>query len=469
MAIDRRAAVLALPLLAACSLAPAYRPPQVAVPAAYKEAPPAGWAEAVPADATPRGAWWLAYGDPVLNDLEARADAASPTLAAALARYDAARAQAGIAAAALVPEVDGGATVAHDRVSAHAPGNYLQRSTISNPAVLDASLTYEIDLWGRVRNSVAQARANATASAQDLASARLSLQAAVADSYVQLRGLDAQLDLLRGTVAAYEKAYRLTVTRHNGGIGAGMDVSRAKTTLDNAKAQVWDFTNQRAVVEHELAALTGAVASSFTLAPGRLPAAVPAFAPGVPSALLQRRPDVAAAERRVYAANAGIGVARAALFPTVTLGLGAGWQGRAGDLINAPNGFWSLGPAALSMPFFDGGRRLAGVRLSRAQYDEIAADYRATVLAAFQQVEDGLAGMTNLASDATNQRDAATAAERTRDLAMIRYRDGATDYLEVVTAQTAALGAEQQAITVETNRMRSSILLVKALGGPVGG
>lgn len=462
-----KAALLAAVLVSGCSLAPAYHPPQIAAPVRYKEAaqPLPGWTAASPMDGQPRGAWWVTFDDPVLADLETRAAAASPTLAAALARYDQARAQVGVAAAAQLPEIDASGQYSYNRISAHGPGNSRGVSGRFSDELVGGTLTYEVDLWGRIRNTVTAARANAQASQDDLASARLSLQASVADTYVQLRGLDARAELLRRTVEAYNRAYELTRTRHAGGIAAGMDVSRARSTLSSALAQVSDVANQRAADEHRLAALVGAITADFTIAPRLTPIVLPAIPASQPSTLLQRRPDIAAAERRMFAFNAQIGVARAALFPDITLGLSAGFQTTAGALFSAPNAFWSLGPAQVLAPIFDGGRRRAQVRVTRAQYDEAAADYRNVVLTAFRDVEDGLAALRHLSAEELEQRDAAASAQQTRDLALIRYRDGASDYLEVVTAQTDALNAEVTLINLQTQRLRSQIALVQALGG----
>ncbi|MES2174392.1 MAG: efflux transporter outer membrane subunit [Pseudomonadota bacterium] len=453
---------LGLALLGGCSMAPDYQPPQIAAPQAYKEM--AGWTEATPMDTAPRGPWWEAFGDPVLNDLEARAEAASPTLAAALARYDQARAVARVEGSDLIPTVGVGGDAARQRVS----GNRFQGNGDAqtyNDFSVGAAIDYELDLWGRIRNSVTAARADAQASEADLAAARLSLQAAVADAYARLRGLDAQADLLHRSVDAFERAYQLTDTRHEGGIASGIDVNRARTTLSNAKARISAVANDRAATEHELAALTGAVASDFSI-PARVQTLdAPAIPMGAPSTLLQRRPDVAAAERRMFANNARIGVARAAFFPSITLGLSGGWQATHGQLLTTPNSVWGLGPLAAALTLFDGGKRRAQVRLSRADYEEQAALYRDTVLGAFRQVEDGVAALRYLSVQLIDQRDAAQAAQRTSDLAFTRYRDGASDYLEVVTAQTDALDAQSALLSAEIERMRASIALVKALGG----
>jgi multidrug efflux system outer membrane protein len=454
---------LAALLLAGCSMAPNYAPPTIAAPAAYKEAPD-GWTVATPLDQAPRDFWWGMFGDPVLDELEARIEGASPTLAAAVARYDAARAAAGEAAADLYPTVSAGADLTRERTSARRPG--ANASSRFTDATVGASLAYELDLWGRVRNSVRAARADAEANAADLAAVRLSLQASLADTYFRLRGLDAEAALLRATVDAYGKALELTQARHEGGAASGLDVNRAQTLLSSARAQISSVANRRAATEHEIAALVGAVPSTFAIAPTGAgigaPPPVPAEAPAV---LVQRRPDVAAAERRIAAANARIGVARAAFFPDLTLGLAGGFESSHGNLLSAPAGFWALGPLSAALDLFDGGRRRARVRISRAQYDEAAANYREAALTAFREVEDNLAAQRLLATEGADQSAAAAAADRTSDLALTRYREGAADYLEVVTAQTAALDAEREAIAVQTQRMQTAVALVRALGG----
>jgi multidrug efflux system outer membrane protein len=455
-------AMLALSL-GACSMAPDYHAPVTAAPPQFKEV--AGWTAAAPRDDEARGPWWGTFGDPVLDDLEQRAGQASPTLAAALARYDAARAAARESEADLYPEIGIDGSAARHRVSKNRPLSTGSARTY-NDFVAGGSLSYELDLWGRVRNQVKATNAEAQASQADLASARLSLQASVADAYFRLRGLDAQADLYGRSVDAFGRAYDLTAKRRKGGIASGIDVNRARTVLGNARAQVSVIANQRAATEHELAALIGELPSQFALAakPDSLQPP-PAPAP-TPSELLQRRPDIAAAERRVFAANARIGVARAAFYPSLTLGGQGGWETTTGSLLTAPNTFWALGPLTSLLTLFDGGRRAAQVKISRAEYDEVAADYRQTVLGAFQQVEDSLAAIHHLSDGAVAQKDAADAAQRTSDIAMSRYRDGASDYLDVVTAQTDALDAQRSYISVQTQRMQASIALVRAMGGP---
>ncbi len=450
--------------LGACSMAPDYTAPKTASVPAFKEV--AGWSAAMPQDAAPRGAWWKAYGDRVLDDLEARAEAASPTLDAALARYDSARAAAGEAHADLLPTITANGSFARTRVSKGRPLSSGSAATYDD-AIVGGGIDYELDLWGRIRNRVKADVAEADATKADLASARLSLQASVADAYFRLRGLDAEARLLDQSVEAFSRAYDLTATRHDGGISSGIDVNRARTVLASARALVADNANERAVTEHELAALTGAIASQFAIAPaGDMPMPKPLVVPvGTPSSLLERRPDIAAAERRVFAANAKIGVARAAYFPTLSLDATGGWRTTHGNLLSAPNTFWGLGPIASVLTLFDGGRRKSEVRMARADYEEVTANYRETVLTAFRQVEDAIASLHHLEAEAAAQKDAAQAASRTSEIAMSRYRDGASAYLDVVTAQTDALSAERSLILVQTRRMQASVALVRALGG----
>jgi multidrug efflux system outer membrane protein len=451
--------------LAGCSFAPAYAPPKVETPAAFKEQGP--WTAAAPADAAPRGGWWRVYNDPVLDDLQAQLAAANNGLASAVARYDQARALAAQARAGLFPEIDATALVQANQQSANRP---LRLPVGAGPSRYDndqigLSTNYEIDLWGRLRNLAAASRAQAQASAADLQSAELSLRAELANDYMSLRGADAQLKLLKDTVDAYSRAFDLTQARHEGGASSGLDVGRAETQLRTAQAQIPDVAAQRALYEHAIAVLVGRPASVFSIAAADGGPAIPKTPAGAPSALLQRRPDIAAAERRAAAANAQIGVARAAFFPTITLGLAGGYEDAGGvNLLSAPNSFWTLGPGVVA-PLFDAGRRKAGVNLAKAQFEQVSADYRQAVLAAFQNVEDQLTLNNQLADEASQQALAAAAARKTEDLATTRYRLGAADFLEVVTAQTAALQVEQTALTVQTRRLQASVNLVRALGG----
>lgn len=461
--LKRRGFIAALlaTTLTACSLAPPETlPPSPAAPA-YKELGPWGPVAATPPEA---GKWWTLFADPTLNDLESRIESANPDLAAAVARYDQARAALREAGAQALPRVDAGALAERSRVSAGRPFGSGAAVT-DNDLRIGASLSYEIDLFGRVRNSIKAGAADARASAQDLAAVRLGLQAALADNYVRMRGLDARITLLRQTVEAFQRAYDLTDTRHSGGIASGIDVSRAASILSSAKAELSSVAADRAALEHAVAILVGESPSSFSLPVSGAPVAPPAIPVGVPSDLLQRRPDIVAAAERIAAANARIGVARAALYPSLSLGGAGGFEAGNTSIFSAPNAFWALGPLSAALSIFDGGARRARVKISRAQYDEAAASYRSTVLTAFREVENDLARARHLVVQETDQQNATTAAERTRDLALIRYRDGASDYLEVVTAQTAALDAQRSLLDVRTSRLQIAVATVQAVGG----
>ncbi len=459
-------ALFAALLLSGCSLAPDYHRPSVAVSSTYMEVP-TGWTTAAPAaDAAP-AAWWTAFGDPVLTGLEARIEAANPSLAAAVARYDEAVGALHEARADLFPQVDAVGNASRDRVPANRPLT-TGSSVTYNEYQVGASLSWEIDLFGRVRNSIRANRADAAASAADVAGIRLGLQASLATAYFQMRGLDARAELLAQTVQAYQRAYDLTITRHEGGVASGLDTSRARTQLATARAEVSEVRQQRAAYEHAVAALIGEPASSFTIAPDARQTKAPSFPSGTPSTLLQRRPDIDAAERRVFAANARIGVARAALYPSLSLGGSAGGETTGPNLLSAASSFWALGPASLAFNIFDGGARLSRVRIARAQFNEAAADYKQTVLTAFREVEDDLALGRDLVQETRDQKDAANSADKTRDLALIRYRDGASDYLEVVTAQTAALDAERALLDLQTRQLTTAVDSVRALGGVAG-
>lgn len=449
-------------LLAGCSMAPAYQKPAVPTAAAYKEVP--GWQPAGAAIVVP-GKWWQAFQDPTLNGLEDQLEAGNPSLAAAAARYAEARARAREARADLFPQVEADANYGRSRQSANRPFSPGTTQTYDT-ATIGASLAYELDLFGRIGNSVRAASAEAKASGSDLAAVRLGLQAALATDYFNMRGLDARITLLRQTVEAYGKATDLTNTRHQGGVASGIDVSRADAQLASAKSELDGVLADRANLEHAIAILLGQSPSGFSLAVADLALQPPAVPVGVPSTLLERRPDIAAAERRVFAANARIGVARAAFFPTITLGAAGGYEATQGhSLLSASSGFWALGPVGAALTLFDGGARAAQVKVSRAEFDEAAANYRATVLTAFREVEDDLALGRQLAAQEQDQQTAVRAAEHTRDLALVRYRDGASDYLEVVTAQTAALDAERSLLQIHARRLGVAADLVRALGG----
>lgn len=451
-------------LLGGCSLAPDYQRPAMTAPAAFKESAPWQAAAATPA---PSGKWWEAFGDPALNALEARIEAGNFDLAAASARYEQAQALVRQARADLYPQIDAAASGERDRLSANRPLGKGIASTQTDK-VIGGSLAYELDLFGRVRNTIAAGRANAHAAAFDVEGVRLGLQSQLAATYFDLRGLDARILLLRQTVESFQRAFDLTDTRHSGGIASGIDVSRAQAQLSSARAELSSVEIDRAKDEHAIAVLVGEAPATFSIAVADPQTRPPAIQPGLPSTLLERRPDIAAAERRVAAANAQIGVARAAFFPNVTLGAQGGFESIGGNWLNAASSFWALGPLQAALTVFDGGRRSAQVRQARAQFDEAAANYRQTVLTAFREVEDDLATQRLLVAGEADQATAAKAAEQTRDLALIRYRDGAADYLEVVTAQTAALDAERALLQLRTQQLQAASDTFRALGGDAG-
>jgi NodT family efflux transporter outer membrane factor (OMF) lipoprotein len=465
MIVRKAAGAIAMLVVAGCSLAPQEKIPDVPIAARYKETAP--WIVAQPSDALPRDAWWSLYGDEELNALEIRLIANSPDLASALARYQQAKAITDQSRAALLPSLTGTLNLQRDRQSELRPLRVLGPSSPDEYGsyTVNGQVDYEIDLWGRIRNQVAAGVASEQAAEADLESARLSLQAQLADSYIALRGLDRQLALLDDSVTAYRKALDLTTSRHDGGIASGLDVARAQTQLDSTRSLQKQTLAQRAVNEHAIAALVGDSASIFAIEPRLADIALPQVPTGVPSVLLQRRPDIAAAERRIASANASIGVARAALYPSITLSGLVGYQSSdLGNFVAAPNAFWALGPNLIA-PLFDAGRRRAEVERTRAVLDEQSGRYRSVVLAAFQQVEDNLALLHHYRDAAEAERSAQEAAQRSLDYASLRYREGAVNYLEVVTAQTALLQTQQTSLSLDTQQQRASVQLVRALGG----
>jgi outer membrane protein, multidrug efflux system len=460
----RAGACLTVLALAGCSLAPKYVPPSLTTPVAYNGMGP--WTPASPADTAPRGDWWGVYGDATLNGLEQQIETGNPDLAIALSRYDEARQFANQAEADQYPQIDLDGSATQNRQSDERPLRASGGPDIYADDLLQGSVSYELDLWGRVRNEVAAGKAETQASAADAASVRLSLEAQLADAYFSLRGLDAQKKLLEETTSAYKRALDLTEDQHSGGIVSGLDVGRAQTQYDSTTAQLTDVVAQRALFEHAIASLVGVPAPSFSLAPDATLPTPPQIPVAEPSVLLQRRPDISAAERRAAEANAQIGVARAAFFPTISLDASGGFQDAGGgvNLFNLSNSLWTLGPS-LALTVFDGGRRRAAVKIALDQFDQASASYRSTVLTAFQQVEDNLVLCNDLAGEASEQADAVTAADHTADLSMTLYQEGAVTYLDVVTAQTADLQAQQAALTIATRRLQASVDLVRALGG----
>jgi NodT family efflux transporter outer membrane factor (OMF) lipoprotein len=455
--------VLLTAVLGGCSLAPRLKVPEVPTAASYKEL--GSWTQAAPADQLARDSWWALYGTPELDSLAERLIAGNPTLAASLANYVQACALRDQARAGLFPTLALTPSVARARESAHAPliGPTTPRYYDDN--VAGGSASYELDLWGQIRNQVAAGKANAQASAADLENARLSLLAQLVDEYVQLRSLDRENSILADTVAAYDRAVKLTEQRHDAGIGSGLDVAQAQTQLDAARSSLAQTRAQRALAEHAIAALLGVSASAFSVDPAIVDITLPHIPTGVPATLLERRPDIAAAQRRMIAANANIGVARAAYFPSLTLGAQGGFQSTSfSNWLAAPSSFWAIGPNAV-LSVFDGGLRRAQVAQARAEFDASAANYRGVVVAAFQQVEDSLASLNHYYDAAQEEKAAVRAAQRTLDLSLALYKQGAADYLTVVTSQTALLQAQLQALNLDTLQLGASVDLVRALGG----
>jgi NodT family efflux transporter outer membrane factor (OMF) lipoprotein len=457
--------VLAGLALAACSFAPRYKVLTTeAAPAAYKEMD--GWKLSEPLDASARGAWWTVFNDPGLDALEAKVAGSNQDLKAAWARFQQARALARASRADLFPTITVGPSVTRARDSANAPrSNGVTRT--GNDFVLEADFSYEVDVWGRLRNALRAANATAAASKADLATLDLALHAELASNYFALRSADAQQMLLDETVSDYGRALTLTQNLHKGGAAALSDVAQAEAQLHTAQTQAADNHLRRAQLEHAVAVLVGASPSNFALPPQPLPLdiAPPPIDPGLPSALLERRPDIAAAERRVASANAEIGVARAAYFPVFSLAVGGGYESTSGATwIDAPSRFWSLGAQAL-LTVFDAGRHAALSARARAQYDETVADYRSSVLNAYREVEDNISALRQLELESVSEKAAVVATQTAREQAKLRYHGGVATYLEVVLTQSAALQAQLSAHGIQATRFATTALLIKALGG----
>ena len=470
---DRRAAkrvpgaygALLCLLLGACAQDQPMKLPELALAPAFKEAAP--WTTAQPADELPRDAWWKLYGDADLDALQQRLIDHSPDLAAAFARYQQSKSITDQIRASQFPTLGASLNTQSNRQSEMRPLRVLGplSPNLYSSTTLGLALDYEVDLWGRVRSQVAAGQALDQAAQADLMSARLALQAQLADSYVALRGLDRESALLRETEAAYAKALDLITRRRDGGIASGLDLARAQAQLEATRSQVGQSQAQRALIEHAIASLVGQTASGFSVPARIAEIGLPKIPTGLPSTLLQRRPDIAAAERRVAASNASVGVARAAVFPAVTLSGLLGLQSSHVDqLIRAPNSFWAVGPA-MFFPLFDAGKRQAEIARVQAVLDESGEKYRSIVIAAFQQVEDNLALLRQYDIAAQHEAAAVAAAQRSLALATARYQEGAANYLEVVASQTATLQAKRSALDLATRQRRASVQLVRALGG----
>ena len=474
---DHRLAVvsLALVLLSGCMVGPNYTRPSVPMAPAFKEAPPAsfkdddGWKVSQPSDAELKGNWWDLFGDPQLNELEAKVDGANQTLKMADANYRAARANIGYYRAAEAPTIGVAPGISAVRDSANQP--YLSKTIVNNGEgnfTLPLELDYEIDLWGRIHRQVTAAREQAQVSAADLANTRLSLHAELAIDYMEVRSADAQLQLLEDTVKAYTDAVNLTNDRYEGGVSPLSDLSQARTQLDSARVLKTDISVTRAQYEHAIAILIGVPPAEFTMPPTPLnlnPPKMPDVPGSLPSQLLERRPDIAASERQMAAANEQIGIAQAAFYPTLSLSAVAGLQGTSAlNWFSWPSRFWAVGPT-FSETLIDGGRRRAVKRTASANYDGAVAHYRQTTLTAFQQVEDNLAALRLLEVEAQQQHESTGSAEQSLDLSQTRYEGGADTYLQVITWQTAALNNERNDIDIMRRRMEASVVLIKAVGG----
>ena len=452
-------------LLSACMVGPNYvKPPAAEMPVAFKGAEL--WKSAQPQDGVIRGKWWEVFEDPALNALEHRIEISNQNLAAAEAQFRQARALVQVARSGYFPTVSAGASAMRYRNSQNVPTNTPAFVGPNNNFALSFDATWEPDIWGRVRRLVESSKAAAQASAADLEMVRLSTQAELAMDYFQLRGIDADRKLLDETIVAYQKALDLTRSLFKGGAASNADVVQAEAQLKTTQAQAIDLGVQRAQLEDAIAVLIGSPASTFSMPVSPLAATPPPVPVGVPSQLLERRPDVAAAERRVASANAQIGVALAAYYPNITLSAVGGFQGKSlSNWLDWPSRFWSLGPAALTQTVLDGGLRSAQTDQARAVYDETVASYRQTVLTSFQDVEDNLAALGILEQESQVQDEAVVAARKSVALTTDQYKVGIVSYLNVVTAQTFALTDERTAVNIASRRMTASVLLVKALGG----
>ena len=469
--------LLVLTLLTGCKpVGPNYNRPGYDAPAAYKEtgatavvpppAPAGGvWQPANPSDGMVRGKWWEIYQDPQLNQFEERIAANNQTLRQALETYLAARDQIKVARAGLFPTFSAGASAQRQKVSANGPSYSAGKPTTYSDFVLDGQASWEPDFWGRIRRTVEAARSNAQASAADAANIDLSLHAEMAADYFQLRGLDSDIKLLKTTIADLEHQLDLTQRLFAGGIGTDVDVAQARTQLETVRAQLIDVGVARAQYEHAIGAIANLKPSEFTIPPSPLDLPLPKIPLGVPSQLLERRPDIAAAERRAAAANAQIGIAVSAYYPTISLNGTGGFESmNAGTWIQGPSALWSLGAQATEL-LFDAGQRHALTDAARHTYEAQAAGYKASVLAAFNDVEDQLSGLRILEQESTAEQQAVESAQHSYEISNQRYKGGVTSYLEVLTAEATLLQNQRTAIDLQTRQFVSSVGLVRALGG----
>ncbi len=461
-------------IISGCTVGPNYHRPTAPSAPAFKESavpvpppnpPNGGWKQVTPNDSAIRPNWWEMYQDPQLNKLEEQVAVSNQTLKASYEQYMQARAAVQVYRSQYFPTLAVAPAASRDRVSANRPLHVAGTQTTYNDLVLQGQATWEPDLWGSIRRSVESQRATTQATAADFANVDLSLRSELAMDYFEMRGLDTQQRLLDNTVQQYQQYLELTQARFKGGVATDSDVALAQTQLDQTRAQAIDVGVARARYEHAIATLTGTSASSFGLPPAPLDLQLPQVPLGVPSQLLERRPDVAGAERRTDAANAQIGIAIAAYYPTITIGGGGGFESQSfGTLIQGPSSLWSLGGSAVEL-LFDAGRRHALTEEARHAYEQSAANYRQTVLQAFQDVEDNLSSLRILNSESLAQQRAVDSAERSLLVSTNRYKGGVTTYLEVITAQTTQLANQRTAADITTRQFAASVQLIKALGG----
>jgi NodT family efflux transporter outer membrane factor (OMF) lipoprotein len=454
-----------------CAVGAAYHRPEAPMASAFKEPPPDGWKLAQPNDAIPRGAWWTIYANPELDALEDQVRISNQNVIAAMAQYRQAGDEIRLARAALFPTIAAAPAVTLTRANsaARSSSGGVVTGAGSGGSAVDYSLpiefSYQADVWGSIRGSVRAATDVAQASAADLENARLAYQAQLAQAYFALHGLDGDADLLQATLQLYSESLQLTKDRFEAGVVSGADVAQAQAQLDATRAQWLDSGVARAQDEHAIAVLVGKPPSAVSIQPSPIATLPPAVPVSVPSQLLERRPDITAAERRVAAANAQIGVARAAFYPALTLSASGGFASTAvSTLLTWPSRFWAVGPS-LAATLFEGGRRRAQVDLQEALYDQAVANYRQTVLTTFQQVEDQLAALRILEREAEAEDQAVKAAQDALDIVNEQYRAGTVDYLQVIAAQTTLLQDKRAALDILTRRLTASVLLIEALGG----
>ena len=453
----------------ACMVGPNYKRPAAPVSAAFKEPLPDGWKEAQPNDGVIRGKWWEVYNDPQLNALEEQVSISNQNVAEAEANFRAARYAIRIARANLFPTVTAGPTLGVSRsagagFAAGGSGPITGGSNVITTYSLPASASWPVDIWGSVRRGVRASEATAQSDFALLENARLSYQSELAQDYFELRGTDGDVDLLERTVKSYDDYLTLTKNRYKAGVASGADVAQAQTQLDTTRAQLIDLGVARAQFEHAIAILTGKPPAALTLSAGLLKTPPPVVPVALPSALLERRPDIASAERQMASVQEQIGIAVAAYYPTLDLSGSAGFSGQFTKGFLWPSRFFSLS-SALSETVFEGGKRRAQVKQAEALFDASVATYRETVLTAFQQVEDDLAALKILADESVAVDQAVKAAEESLTISTAQYKAGTINYLQVIIAQAAALAAERTAVDLLARRMVSSVLLIQALGG----